>query len=311
MTVKNILDSARPIGLVVLSVWACASCVGEDTAGSGGFALEVSGGGALREGFPYTEGSATHTFVDGWELDFEKYVLAVGDVRFSEQNSGAEVARWDGPKIMDLAASATGAEALTTVEELPARRLDFGFSFLAPNSVPSQSSAMAEDVRLMIEKGWSLLVAGLATHPASGRSVRFRIGLPVAAQYYECINGKDTTKGVAIEANKTTGALVYAHGIHLFWDTLASGDEDLRFEAFAAMAGEDDLVTEEELRSQDLTDLRDAHGDPLLDEQGQRVLYNDGGLLPPKEWTLYHFVRQAARASAHFNGIGLCKVKDL
>jgi hypothetical protein len=311
MTCKANLHRACLIGAVSLLAWTIGSCVGEDIAGEGDLALEVSGGAALREGFPYTEGSVTYEFVDGWELEFDSYVLAVGDVNLSEQDDGSEVASWEGPKVMDLAASGTGAEELTTIGGLPARRLDFGFSFLAPPSVPSQSSATAEDVQLMVDNGWSLLAAGEANHPETGRTVGFRLGLPVAARYYECINGKDTTQGVAIEANKTTGAYIYAHAIHLFWDTLASGDEDLRFEAFAAMAGDDDLVTEEELKSQDLTDLRDADGNPLVDDQGNPVVYNDGGLLPPGEWTLYHFVVYAARASAHFNGIGLCKVEKM
>ena len=69
------------------------------------------------------------------------------------------------------------------------------------------------------------------------------------------------------------------------------------------------LVTQ--LKAQDLTDLRDADGAPLVDADGHAVVYNDGGLLPPGEWTLYHFVKYAARASAHFNGIGLCKVENL
>jgi hypothetical protein len=274
-------------------------------------ALDVSGGAALRDGFPYTEGDVTFAFVDGWELQFDKYVVAVGDVRLSEQDSGAEVQGWNGPNVMDLAAAGTGSEALTTIEGLPARRLNFGFSFLAPSELPSSSSASNEDIQSMIDNGWSLLVAGEAQHRATSRVVRFEIGLPVAAGYYECINGKDATQGVAIEANKTTGAFIYAHAIHLFWDSLASGDEDLRFEAFAAVAGDDDLVTEEELETQHLTDLRDANGDPLVDDQGHSIVYNDGGLLPPSQWTLFHFISYAARASAHFNGIGLCKVENL
>ena len=304
--------STLPYGLVAgFFALLLPSCVGEDTAGEGSCSLDVSGGAALRDGFPYTEGDVTYAFVDGWELQFDKYVLAVGDVRLNEQDSGAEVQSWAGPRVMDLAAAATGSEALTTIDGLPARRLDFGFSFLAPSEIPEASSASDEDIQLMIDNGWALLVAGEAQHAATSRTVEFEIGLPVAASYYECVNGKDTTLGVAIEANKTTGAFIYAHAIHLFWDTLSSGDEDLRFEAFAAVAGDDDLVTEEELETQDLTDLRDVNGDPLVDERGQPVVYNDGGLLPPNQWTLYHFIRYAARASAHFNGIGLCKVEDL
>ena len=252
-----------------------------------------------------------YAFADGWELGFDKYIVAVGKVRFEEQDDGAEVETWAGPKVMDLAAGATGSEALVDIEGLPARRLDVGFSFVAPKKLPDVSTASSDDVQLMIDNGWSLLVEGEANHPESGRTVRFRLGLPVASRYFECINGKDTTRGIAVEASKTTGAYIYAHAIHLFWDTLASGDEDLRFEAFAAMAGDDDLVTEEALKAQDLTDLRDANGDPLVDAEGCAVVYNDGGLLPPGEWTLYHFVQYATLASAHFNGIGLCKSESL
>jgi hypothetical protein len=298
------------VSLFLTAALLLPACVGEDTAGEGSLALDVGGGAALREGFPHSEGDVTQAFVDGWELQFDKYVLAVGDVVLREQDSGAEIDRWPGPKVMDLARSTTGSESLTTIEDLPARRLDFGFSLLAPTTLPEASSASEDDIQAMIDNGWSLLVAGEAEHTATGRMVGFEFGLPVAARYFECINGKDTTQGVAIEANKTTGAFIYAHAIHLFWDTLAAGDEDLRFEAFAAVAGEDGIVTDAELETQDLTNLRDADGNPLVDGQGQPVLYNDGGLLPPSEWTLYHFVRYAARASAHFNGIGLCKAEN-
>ena len=295
------------VSLLLLGVLAQYACVGEDVAGEGDVSIEVGGGAALREGFPYTEGDVTYAFIDGWEVGFDKYIIAIGDVRFTEQDDGDEVESWAGPKVMDLTVSTTGSEALIDLDGLPARRLDFGFSVVAPRVLPDESTASSDDIQRMIDHGWSLLVEGEATHPESGRTIRFRLGLPVATRYDECINGKDTTRGVAVEASKRTGAYIYTHAIHLFWDTLASGDEDLRFEAFAAMAGDDDLVTEEELKAQDLTDLRSADGAPLIDADGHAVVYNDGGLLPLGEWTLYHFITRAAMASQHFNGIGLCK----
>ncbi|MBN2344244.1 MAG: hypothetical protein JXX29_00645 [Deltaproteobacteria bacterium] len=294
----------------LIAIWLSA-CVSEDTAGEGSLTLEISGGAALREGFPLTEGNVTYAFADGWEVDFDKYIFTITDTFFSEQEDGSELAGWEGPKIMDLAVSATGSEELATIEGLPARRLDFGFTIVAPTTMPAESSAAAEDIQLMINNGWSALITGTAVHPETERTIDFRFGIPMAARYYECINGKDATRGIALEANKTIGAFIYPHAIHLFWDTLSTGDEDMRFEAFAAVAGDDNFVTEEELLSQDLTDLRDADGDPLVDSSGQAVVYNDGGLLPPNEWTLYHFVKRQLRESFHFNGIGLCKVESL
>jgi hypothetical protein len=307
---KYSVRSLSPVVLAALAILG-PGCVGEDAAGAGSLALDVSGGAALRDGFPHTEGDVTHAFADGWTLQFDKYVIAVGDVELVEQDGGEVVNGWAGPRMMDLAASATGSETLVTLDDVPARRFDFGFSFLSPKELPGESSVSNDDIQAMIDNGWALLVAGQAQHAATSRTVRFDLGLPVATRYYECLNGKDGTQGVAIEANKTTGAYIYAHAIHLFWDTLASGDEELRFEAFAAVAGDDDVVTEEEITTQDLTDLRDANGEPLKDDQGHSVVYNDGGLLPPAQWTLFHFVNYAARASAHFNGIGLCSVESL
>ena len=297
--------------LASLFMFAAAGCVSEDTAGEGSLTLEVSGGEALRTGFPYTENGITTAFVDGWQVRFTKYIIAIGDVVFTEQEDGNEVEGWPGPVALDLAGSPGGSETLCTINGLPAQRLDFGFSLLAPTAKTATTSANADDIALMVQNSWSFLVAGEAVNQEKGRTVQFRIGLPIAAEYSKCMNGKDTTLGISIEANKTIGAYIYAHAIHLFWDTLASGDEDLRFDAFAAMAGDDGLVTEEDLKNQSLTNLVDENGAPLRDESGHVVVYNDGGLLPPSEWTLYHFVKYAARASVHFNGTGLCVAKDL
>lgn len=295
-------------GMVALLLCAC---VGEDSVSEGSLAIDVTGGAALYEGFPCSMHGVPFAFADGWEIQFDKYVRSVGEVSLQEQGSGEEVGSWIGPRVMDLAATATASDALTTIEGLPARRFDIGFSLVAPSALPDTSNISAEDVQLMIDNGWSIYFSGEAHHPTTSRRVRFDVGFPVAARYYDCNNGKDSTRGVAIEANKTTGVFIYPCVEHLFFDTLASGDEHLRFEAWAAVAGDDGVVTEADLRLQDLTDLRDASGQPLLDEHGNRVVYNDGGLLPPDEWTLYHHVKHAARDGAHFNGLGLCKVENL
>ncbi len=288
-----------------------AACVSEDTASEGSLSLEVNGGAVLTEGFPYNEGEVTHAFADGWELRFDKYVIAIGDIELAEQDDGTVIEKWTDLKVIDLARSAAGKEALVTIDSIPARRFDLGFSIKAPTKTNILSTADTEDLDLMIENNWSFLVEGEAYHPEKQRTVKFSFGFPIATRYFECINGKDSTQGIAVEADKTTGAYIYSHGIHLFWDTLAAGDEDLRFDAFAAMAGEDNLVTEEELKNQELIDLKDENGNPLPDASGKRVVYDDGGLLPPDKWSLYHFVEYAARASMHFNGVGLCKTMNL
>lgn len=284
-------------------------CVSENAAGTGHLALSAGGGQALAQGFPHSEGAVTHAFVDGWALTFTKYVLVIGDIKLLDPASGLEVGGFKGPVILDLKAGSGQNHEVALIRDLPARRLDIAFSFLAATAQSENRNAAPGDVAAMIGEGLSFLVAGQASR--GGRTIDFNFGLAVAARYHDCLNGKDGTRGIAIERNKTTGAVIYAHALHLFWDTLAAGDEDLRFEAFAAMAGPDNLLTAGELAQQDLTDLRDGNGDPLLDNQGNRVLYNDGGILPPNRLNLKAFLEHAARSSVHFNGVGLCASESL
>jgi hypothetical protein len=299
--------AAVVLGVLLASL---AACTGEEAAGRGDLAVSVAGGAAVRDGFPHTDGEATFAFADGWELQFTKYVVSVGNVRLTEPGSGDEVASWAGPTALDLKQDPSASLELTVLGDVPAIRQDIWFDVLAVSSATDPGNVAADDFDLMSQNGWSILAEGTATNPSQG-TVRFRFGLPIASRYSKCINGKDQTQGVAVEANKTTGVFIYAHAIHLFWDTLATGDEDLRFDAFAAVKGDDDLVTEEELRGQDLNDLRDGEGNPLRDNAGKRVFYNDNGKLPPGQQTLYHFVIEAAKASAHFNGVGLCTQQPL
>jgi hypothetical protein len=294
---------ALALGFLATTV---AACTGEESASSGDLAVSVSGGAAIRDGFPHTEGDTTFAFADGWTVQYTKYVVSVGGVRLSVPGGRGEVASWAGPRALDLKQSASASLDLTVLEGVSAIRYDIGFEFSAVSSAAERGNISTADFDLMSRNGWSILVEGVAAHSSKG-TVRFRIGLPVASRYEECVNGKDQTQGIAIEANKTTGVFIYSHAIHIFWDTLATGDEDLRFDAFAAVKGGDDLVTEEELKGQDLNDLRDGEGNPLRDSAGKRIFYNDGGRLAPGHQTLYDFVIEAVRASAHFNGVGLCK----
>lgn len=301
--------SVAAISQLALLLTGLAACVSEDTAGKGSVVFEVGGGKALQEGFPYNEGGAEFAFVDGWSLQFTKYVMVIGDIEMNDPAGGAVKGSFAGPAALDIKKDQGVTQELAILTDLPAKRLDVAFSFLRATQSVENLNVEPADLELMIQEGWSYLIEGVASK--DGSEVEFFFGLGLPTRYYDCINGKDQTRGVAVEANKTIGVYIYAHAVHLFWDTLASGDEDLRFDAFAAVAGDDARVTNDELAQQDLTDLRDAGGDPLLDQDGHRVFYNDGGMLPPDSLTLETFVNYAARAGVHFNGVGLCFTERL
>ena len=302
------------LGLLFLScLWM--GCTGEDLVGTSKLQLTIGGGEALRVGFPHKEGSLTHAFVDGWTAKFTKYAIVLGNIVLTHPETKAEVKRWNKMVAVDLMATASqstdqsiGSEELTIISDLPARRLDFGFEMSKATADTENRSVKDEDMQEMLKQGWSIYIAGTAKK--ADKTIQFKVGFQLNIQYEECVNGKDKTKGIALENQKTTGAFIYPHAIHLFWDTLGSGDQKVRFDAWAAVAGPDNIVTADELKKQDLTQLKDADGKPLTHD-GKPVFYDDSGLLSPDSLTLLDLVRFGIRESVHFNGLGLCKAKLL
>ncbi|TNE45274.1 MAG: hypothetical protein EP343_27040 [Deltaproteobacteria bacterium] len=287
-------------------------CVGEDLVGTSKLTLTLSGGEALRTGFPHKEGSTTHEFVDGWTAKFTKYVVVVGNIRLTDPETKAVVGSWDKSVVADLMATGSdqsiGTKDLTTLSDLPARRLDFGFDVTKATSSTENRSAKAEDLKMMIDKGWSHYAEGEATK--NEETIQFKLGVGLNIRYEECSNGVDNSRGIALENQKTTLAQLNSHVVHLFWDSFATGDEDLRFAPFAAVAGDDKIVTSDELKQQDLTQLKGTDGKPLQDN-GKSVFYNDAGLLPPDSLTLFDFYKYGVQISFHFNGLGLCRPKPI
>jgi hypothetical protein len=283
-------------------------CETRDTVGEGELALEVSGGIALEQGFPHTEGDVSYEFVDGWEIQFSTFVVVLANVQLVDQESSSVVANWAGPAILDLRQEGGKSQPLTALGEVPAERLDLELDVVPATAKAENRNADPDAVDRMIEEGWSYLIEGEASR--DGETASFSLGLSVHEHYFDCNNGKDRTRGIVIENAKTTGAFIYVHAVHLFWDTLSTGDEDLRFDAFAAVAGDDGIVTMDELATQSLYDLRDANGERLLTATGDPVRYNDDGKLSDDP-TLAAFANEAARAFIHFNGVGFCNSEPI
>lgn len=287
------------------SVWiglACvlgaAGCSGDDT-GSGDVVIEVAANQAIRQGFPHEEAGMELAFVDGWEFEVTAFLVAIEDVELrtaSETGDGEVVASMAEMVIVDLASDETGSVEIGVIEDAPATRVDFGFSTARATAAARVEGASSEDVQAMIDGGYMTFIRGVATPEGGGDPIEIAVGSSVAATYTSCINGKDGTKGMAVENNTSTNVFIYPHLVHLFWDTLGAGDEDLRFAPWAAAAGDDNLVTNDDLETVDLTAVLGDDGVPL---------YDDSGLLDT--YTLRAFVERGMAESMHFNGIGFCR----
>lgn len=285
-----------------------AGCESESSSGgTGDVRLVLSGGEAIRDGFPHTEGDTLHEFADGWSLQFEHYVISIGNVQLTDPSGGAVEAELEGPLIVDLASESTASVDLAVLTGLPAKRLDLGYEWV-PATIDAEAVGVdAALVEEMAANGWTVFLEGVASN--AGESVEFRVGLQAGARYRQCTNGEDGTQGFVVERNKTTSALIYSHAVHLWWDSLVGGfeaDPALRFEAWAAVADADGVVTSDGLASQGLFGLTNTNGDPLENEAGGTLFYNDGGLLAQGETSLLDYVREGFRQSGHFNGLGFC-----
>lgn len=309
------VDKTSFITLAALAT-SLAACTGEDVAGEGALRLTISGGVAVVEGYPHDETDLGRLeFVDGWAIQFERFLVAMGEVRLTEQlpdgerGDGPLVANWTGPGIVDLMSPVTGTD-LPSIEGIPATRHDLGFDLVRATAGAQNISATEADAQRLIDNGWTVLLEGTATR--TGTTVRFSVGFEAPTRFSRCANGLDGTRGIAVEASKTTGAFMYPHTPHLWWDELIGTNSGLRFDAWAAVAGEDGVVTADELAQQNLLDLRAADGGPLLDpETGRQVRYDDGGLLPASQLDLLSYVIYGFRQSAHFNGLGFCPWEPL
>ena len=155
----------------------------------------------------------------------------------------------------------------------------------------------------MIERGWSLYVAGSATNGTVDRT--FEYGFDMDVLNRRCVAG-DGTDGVVIPNGALVDAQITLHLDHLFFDNLRLDLAEMRFDAMAAAADADGHVTLESLEGQRLADLQGIDGGPLVDEDGAPVTYDPGSAALDTP-TLASLVREAATTIGHWNGEGHCE----
>lgn len=296
MNTQHLLTAAA----IALFFAGCSDASGPS--GSGDLQLSLAANEAVRVGFPHTENGQSLAFVDGWSVKIETFAVNIEQFELLEpspEGEGPVAASWEESTTVNIAGTTTGSAPLATLAQVDEGRYDVRFRVAPPSATSTSEDAALLGV--MRERGWSFVMRGTATpdgdHPEFSEPVSFDLGFPLEAEYYACVNGADGTQGVVVAANRQNEAYIYPHAVHLFWDTLGAGNEQLRFDAMAR-AATDGVVTMDALDQIDLTDPA------LADERGV-PLYDDAGLLDT--YTLGAFLRRAAAESLHFNGIGFCK----
>ncbi len=212
-------------------------------------------------------GYPSHLFQDGWSVQFTKYLVSLGDFTLTSATGETRT---------------SGGHVLVDVQK---------------GDMPLTG--------MMRERGYSYWVEGMAVKGGVG-VYTFRMGFPVDARMVDCVNGVDGTLGIVVPESSVAEAEVTIHAEHMFYDRLGTHrGVELRFDAFAASADAERVITPEGLAGQRLLDLRGPDGGELKDGEGRPVVYEPGAYTVR---TLQEFVTRSVVDQAHLNGGGVCTV---
>jgi hypothetical protein len=302
VAMRSLLRTMLLVPWLTLLSTGALSC-SDEASGSGALAIRVSGEGAAKVGYPYQKNGAEIRFADDWRVTFSKYLVSVGDIKLADPD-GKEAFASNEVVVTDLH---LGDATVLTRENLAAKRWTrLSFRITPPGAAARTVGIVAPaDLAEMQRDRLNYLIEGVAEK--AGQRIKFRWGLANPTRASNCTNGVDGTEGLVIRNNATTEAEITLHLDHLFWDTLGTEVAKLRFDAIAGAANRDGEATLDELSKQQLADLRDAEGKPLVDASGNRIFYNPGSV-PLSEPTLRAFMLATSAGQAHLNGTGLCTI---
>jgi hypothetical protein len=274
------------------------------SSGLGSLTIKVSGRNAAKMGFPSDDDGTMVSFVDGWSVQFSKFIVSFGAIDVHGTDGAMGVTTTD-RYVADLHEADA---ALPTFDGLASRHWEhFGFE-ISPPDATSKVIGNVEDpvVQTMIAGKYNYLLQGTATKGAE--VISFSYGIASATKNTDC--KYEGASGILIQSDMTAEAEITIHAAHVFFDALESESAALRFDAMGAVCGTDKKLDIGEVASQALSALKDATGMPLKDASGNPVVYNTGSVQLPTP-DLLAFMQYSSSRMAHLNGNGTCTVTGL
>ncbi len=271
----------RPISAALLalaSVLALGGAGCGDNLGdsSGTLDIQIYGEPFIEEGIP------ADVFTDGWSIQFDSFLVSVGEVTAGSAGDGAPTLEDATYRIFDLSRASGGDGFVVLSAAVPGGAYDdVGFRVGGSSSAVA-GNAGAEDVAFMNERGYSMYVEGLATRGEEMRT--FAWGFTTATAYRNC-------QSVAVVDGAPARSVLTIHADHLFYDDLVSEEPSVRFDAIAgADTDADGDITSAELAEVDITGFE---------------RYQVGSFAVEDPWT---FVDYQASTVGHIDGEGHCAI---
>lgn len=310
---------------LVLGASALA-CSGGDEAGKGSLTVLLEPEDVIVDGIE--AGTGDSDMQDGWSVEFENYLVAVGDIDLHLSTDESVEAEAPEVYIADLAELPASGLALFEFDSLEAGSWEFYYTTAgAAHGALRHETVSEEDFDLMVENDFTYLLRGTLTNedgqscpPAAlaapgdaepsgsddagndcyeSTSIEFVIGAPAETTFGPC--EIDGVSGVAIPDGGSQTVAISIHGDHLFFNGFPEGAEGgvVRLGQWLAdcdldLDGE---VTQEELEEIPLSDLSQ------IDDRYQL----GGSPITPLE-TVYDYVVAQLKTQGHYQGEGECPI---
>lgn len=318
---RNSVTYAALSGVLFLAITACSS--GDDGA-MGSLTVILESEDVVVSGIEAGEG--VENIRDGWNVTFEKYLVAVGHVHLHLSTDESVEAEAEESYVVDLRQIDGSGLDLWQFEELEAGRWEFNYETTGgAHGVTRHDSVEEVDFELMVESDWTYLVEGQLSRemgqscpPADlamvgdntpngnmsgdndcydNPSISFSFGAQAETSYGPC--EIDEVPGVSVPEGGSQTVAITIHGDHIFFNGFPEGGEGgVRRKAQWLADCDLDLdgtVTVEELEAITPADL------PAMAD------YQFGGA-PIEPTDMYQYLRAQLKTQGHYQGEGECAV---
>lgn len=257
---KMILSLALPI--------ACSEEQGD-------LSVQIYGEEFIETGIP------SDVFVDGWAIEFDSFLISVGEVTVAGVGSDPALEETQF-KVFDLTTDSGGVGYMVAAGSVPGGSYDQTSYMVASSSDLVAGNASEADVARMKDGGFSVYLAGSATKGDEAKS--FAWGFTTRTHYHAC------ESNAVVKATAPASVQLTIHGDHLFLDDLFSETPSVRFDLVAgADVNGDGDITQAELEAVDLR--------PLQNYQVGSTGITD----------LWHFIEHLTSTLGHIDGEGHCE----
>lgn len=287
----------RIVHLFVSSLLAASAVAcGEDGQGSGKLRVELSAEKTISEG---VQAGAGEENTRDYSVTYSKFLVAIGRVQVARVSPSARLAS-DAVYIADMRRLGAARAEIASFDDVASGQWN-QFGYQTPRAqVGAQKLAGVTDAdaQEMIEKQLTYWIEGRVEKP--DKPVSFVLKVALDSTYSDCeSNGQP---GIAVSEDGTSTATITLHGDHLWFNTLARGDE-ATITRYAQWLVDADVDGDGKVSAEDLATVPAERVFPS--SKGYNL---SGGPIPVS--TALDFVRAQLATQGHLNGEGECSTAE-